>query len=179
VTITLFFLVVGLTAVLWLFSGYGAPTLTCALLSAREQAIVTSFANAFFPPDGPIPLSGAEAEVPRYFDDYLKRSARVQRVLIRLLILYIELEPLIFGPRFSRFSRLSRADQIAALESAGTSSIYFRRVAFISLRALMTMAYLANATVSTAMRMTQAADPFGFGDRLFERTPTNRSEDHP
>jgi hypothetical protein len=168
-----------LAGVARLFMGYAPSHLEGALLSRREQAIVATFADAFFPPNGPIAVSGQEAGVPRYFDDYLKRSAPTQRLLIRLLILYIELEPLLFGPRPSRFSRLTQAERVLALESTSTSSIYFRRVSFISLRALMTMAYLASDDVARAMRMKQSADPFGLGDRVLEVTPTNRSELHP
>lgn len=170
---------VAIAIVVRLRSGYGPPQLTDALMNHREQAIVAAFANAFFPPGGPIPMSGTEAGVTRYFDDYLKRSAPLQRLLIRLLLRYLELEPFVFGPRASRFSKLPHTEQLASLESTGTSSIYFRRVSFISLRALMTMAYLANEEVARAIRMTQSADPFSLGERVFEQFPTNRSKEHP
>lgn len=147
-------------AVLRLFTGYGAARLSPSLLSAREQAIVEAAGNAFFPPGGPIPISGSEAGVVRYFDGYLRRSSRRQVFLMRLLFTFTELSPLVFGARRRRFTRLSRDEQIEHLREAFVSRIYLRRVSFVSLRALMTMAYLANAEVARSMRMVTDANPF-------------------
>ncbi|MBM4377296.1 MAG: hypothetical protein FJ095_19625 [Deltaproteobacteria bacterium] len=165
--------------VAWLFTGYGAPVLREATLGAREQALVAAVADAFFPPGGPIPLSGTQAGLVRYFDGYVGRSEPFPRFMLRLLLIYAELEPLIFGPRHVRFTRLTQDERLAALESAGLSSIYFRRVTFISMRAVMTMGYLANAEVAKAMRMTSEADPFGLGDRVVEDEYPVSPEAHP
>ena len=154
----------------WL-ADYPRAPLAESIMSAREQALIGAVADAFFPPNGPIPVSGREAGVPRYFDGYLRRSGKTQAFLIRLLIAYTELSPLLFGPRRARFSRLAHAEQIAHLDGAFQSSIYFRRVGFISLRAVMTMAYLANDRVAAHMRMKSDIDPFRIGDRVLERTP--------
>ena len=147
-------------AILRLFTGYGPARLTPSLLSRREQAVVEAAGNAFFPPGGPIPISGSEAGVVRYFDGYLRRSSRRQVFLMRLLFAFTELSPLVFGPRRRRFTRLSRADQIEHLRRAFVSRVYLRRVSFVSLRAVMTMAYLANDDVAKSMRMVTDADPF-------------------
>ncbi len=54
-------------------------------------------------------------------------------------------------------------------------SAYFRRLGFISMRALMTMAYLANARVAAHMRMAADTDPFHIGDRVLEQPPPRTS----
>ena len=131
-----------------------------AVLSRREQALVAAVADAFFPPDGPIPVSGQQAGLVRYFDGYLGRSAPRQRFLMRLLMLFTELSPLSFGPVHKPFTKLSHAERLDFLQSASTSRIYFRRVAFVSLRALMTMAYLGNGEVGRHMNMKAYTDPF-------------------
>jgi hypothetical protein len=148
---------------------YPPAPLPGSVMSAREQALVGAVADAFFPPGGPIPISGREADVPRYFDGYLRRSARTQAFLLRLLFAFTELSPLLFGPRRARFTRLTPEEQIAFLDGAFQSSIYFRRVAFISFRAVMTMAYLAHDGVARHMRMTADTDPFQIGARVLER----------
>ena len=147
-------------AILRLFTGYppGQPGPT--RLSRREQAILEAAGNAFCPPGGPIPLSGSEAGVVHYFDAYLGRSSRRQIVLMRLLFAFTELSPLVFGPRHRRFTRLSQDDKIEHLRQASLSRVYLRRVSFVSLRALMTMAYLANDEVARSMRMTTDTNPF-------------------
>jgi hypothetical protein len=142
------------------------PSLT--MLSRREQAILAAVGNAFFPPNGPIPVSGVAAGVVAYFDRYLARSQRMQRVLMRLLFIFIDLSPLTFGPRRRRFTSLDQADRIRLLDGMSKSRIYFRRVSFISIRALMTMAYLSAPEVARAMQMAPNTDPFGIGGRELE-----------
>jgi hypothetical protein len=163
----------------WLFTGYEAPALRDATLGAREQALVAAVADAFFPPGGPIPVSGTEAGLVRYFDGYVRRSEPFPRFMIRLLLVYAELEPLLFGPRHVRFTRLTQEERLAVLESAGLSSIYFRRVTFISMRAVMTMGYLAAPDVARAMRMISDPDPFGLGERVVEDEHPIAPEAHP
>lgn len=136
-----------------------------SMLSRREQSILAAVGNAFFPPDGPIPVCGVDAGVVAYFDRYMQRSGRMQRMLMRLLFAFIDLSPLPFGPRRRRFTSLSQEDRIRLLDGMARSRIYFRRVSFISIRALMTMAYLSNARVAEAMSMAPDVDPFGLGDR--------------
>jgi hypothetical protein len=154
-----------ITAVLggigWLLWGYPRGALRGSILGRREQAFVAAAADAFFPAGGPIPVSGAEAGAVPYFDGYLRRSRRTQRFLMRLLFSFTELGPLVFGQRRRRFSRLSLDERLLFLAQASQSRIYFRRVAFISLRALMTMAYLANDDVARTMGMVADLDPFG------------------
>ncbi len=145
----------------WLLWGYPRGPLRGSILGRREQAFVAAAADAFFPAGGPIPVSGAEAGAVRYFDGYLRRSRRTQRFLMRLLFAFTELGPLVFGLRRRRFSRLTVAERLVFLAEAAQSRIYFRRVAFISLRALMTMAYLANDDVARTMGMVADLDPFG------------------
>lgn len=142
---------------------YPPPILADASLNGREQALVCAVANAFFPPDGPIPLSGCDAGLLEYFDGYVRRSSPTQTFLIRLLLAFTELGPLLFGPSRSRFTQLSHDEQLRFLDTAFTSRIYFRRVAFISLRAVMTMAYLGNDEVAKHMGMTPNTDPYGLG----------------
>ncbi|MSP26287.1 MAG: hypothetical protein EXR75_14255 [Myxococcales bacterium] len=150
---------------------YPPSTVAGSILSGREEALIRAIADAFFPAGGPIPISGTAAGIPAYFNGYLVRSATTQRFMIRLLIAYLELSPLVFGPRRARFTRLSFEERLVGLGESSTSRYYFRRVCFISMRALMTMGYLANSEVARHMRIELCADPFGFGDRVFERDP--------
>ncbi len=132
-------------------------------LTPREQAILSAVADAFFPPAGPIPVSGTQAGIVPYFDRYLERSGMRTQILMRLLFTFTDMSPLVFGPKRRRFTKLDRDEQIAHLQQAFVSRVYFRRVSFVSLRAVMTMAYLANETVAAHMNMRFDADPFGMG----------------
>lgn len=108
-----------------------------------EQAVVAACADTLFPPDGPISVSGTEAGLVGYVGTYVSGMPWARRALIRLLFLFIQLSPWLFGPRRSRFTRLSPADRQRALEEMAASTLYFRRIAFLSMRAIMTMGYFA------------------------------------
>ncbi len=143
-----------------LFAGYPEKRLSESRLSAKEQAIIAACADAFFPPGGPIRLSGTQARLVEYMDRYVERLPEGQRVLVRLLFWFIEHGPWVFGPTHTRFSDLPLADRLAVLETMQKSPIYFRRVAFLSMRTMLTMGYLSHPEVAKAMRMKADTDPF-------------------
>jgi hypothetical protein len=91
----------------------------------------------------------------------LRRSNKRSRFLLHLLFVFMQFGPLLFGPRRRRFTKLDRSQQVRFLHEAFTSRIYFRRVAFVSLRAVMTMAYLSNDAVAKHMGMVAQTNPFG------------------
>jgi hypothetical protein len=140
--------------------GYPPPALESSILSRKEQAVVAACADALFPAGGPIPLSGTEAGLVRYMDGYLRRMPAQSRALARLLWVFTEHGPWIFGPKRRRFTRLLPAERAAVLDDMRTSRIYFRRIAFLSLRTMLTMGYLANGDVATRMGMVSARNPF-------------------
>lgn len=154
-------------AVLWIaraiFGGYPRSALHAVLLTNKEQAIVSACADALFPTGGPIPVSGTEAGLVRYMDGYLGRLPRLPRLLARLLLLSIEHGPWIFGPRPARFTRMKPIERVAVLRAMARSSLYFRRLSFLSLRTMMTMGYLAHPDVARRMHIVPNASPFEDG----------------
>jgi hypothetical protein len=143
-----------------LFLGYPRAVLRGVLLSRKEQAIVSACADALFPPGGPIPVSGTEAGLVGYMDRYLGRLPRVPRLLARLLLFSIEHGPWIFGPRPARFTRLRPVERVAVLRAMARSTLYFRRVSFLSLRTMLTMGYLAHPEVARRMHIVPDPTPF-------------------
>lgn len=143
-----------------LFGGYPEKRVAHGLLSGKEEAIVAACADTFFPPGGPIPLSGSDAKLVEYFERYFARLPEGQRLLVRLLVWFIEHGPWVFGPRRVRFSDLNERDRLVVLERMRTSPIYFRRISFLSMRTILTMGYLAHPEVAKAMRMTANVAPF-------------------
>lgn len=150
-----------------IFLGYPRAALAGSTLNRKEQAIVAACADALFPPGGPIPVSGTEAGLLRYMDTYLVRLPRVPRLLVRLLFLSIEHGPWLFGPRPARFTRLRPVERVAVLRAMARSSMYFRRVSFLSLRTMMTMGYLAHPEVQRRMHIVPDATPFDKGSKVF------------
>jgi hypothetical protein len=143
-----------------LFAGYPERRVPDGLLIAKEQAIVAACADTLFPAGGPIPISGTDAGLVEYMEGYFERLPSQQRVLVRLLLWFIEHGPWIFGPRPVRFTSLPEAERLHVLEAMRTSPIYFRRIAFLSIRTMLTMGYLAHPLVAKSMNMTFDPDPF-------------------
>jgi len=143
-----------------LFAGYPPKLLGDSIMNQHQQALVAACADAFFPPGGPIPVSGTEAGLVAYTDGYLRRLNARGRFLLRLLFVFFELSPFVFGPRLRRFSQLALADRLTLLSQMAKSDIYFRRVAFLSMRTVLTMGYLSNARVAASMCMVMDPAPF-------------------
>lgn len=142
-----------------LFMGYPGARLQGSIFSAKEQAIVAACAETLFPARGPIPLSGTEAGLVAYMDLYVKRLGRTQELLIKLLFWSIEHGPWVFGLK-GRFTSLSHDDRMKMLARMAKSPIYFRRISFLSMRAMLTMGYLAHPEVAKAMGMIARKAPF-------------------
>lgn len=130
-------------------------------VAGESDQTVRAFADALFPPKGPIPISGSEAGAAEFMRKYTAGCQPRQRRLVYLLITVTELGPLVFGPRRKRFSRLTQAERQAFIADGYTSRIYMRRVCVLTMRALLTMAYFANEQVLAHIGMRVDADPFG------------------
>lgn len=141
----------------------GKRALSVRLLDAiagESDQTVLAFADALFPPGGPIPISGSEAGANEFMRKYLAACQPRQRALVRLLIAASELGPLLFGPRRRRFTRLSEDERLVFLAEGYASPIYLRRVCVLTMRALLTMAYFADARVLEHIGMQSHPDPF-------------------
>lgn len=124
----------------------------------REQLVVAACADTMFPPAGPISVSGTEAGLIAYVNGYLKGLPLASRFLVHLLFLFIQLSPLVFGPKHSRFTRLSPHERQMVFQDMSVSTIYFRRVAFLSVRAILTMGYFACTEVEAVIMREQSEE---------------------
>jgi hypothetical protein len=134
-----------------LLVGYPRPPAGVRNLSPREYATIAAAASATFPRGGSVAPSGLDADVAGHADRFLGAQARRSRLLMRLLLVLVEHATLLFPPpgpgRRRRFSALTPRQQVAYLEGWRTSRLFFRRLVFTSLRAIVTMGYLAHPAV--------------------------------
>ncbi len=167
---------------LWrVFGGYPATPEGVAL-SRRELAALDALADASFPPDGAIGRSGSEAGVPRYVDELVALSQPRQRVLMRLLFFLVEHGTLLFPARagwqsLRRFSSLPVHARAAWLEGWRTSALFPRRLAFTSLRAVLTLAYFADPVVQRRLDFAppEIVSPVVRADRLYPHIGASRT----
>lgn len=137
--------------------GYGEPRGEYRRLRRHEAAFLDGAAEAMFPEGGAIPLSGLEADLPRYVDRYFDALPDGKRFQIRLLLLFFE-QATVFFPApgrlgFRRFSALRVEQRLAVLEGWSDSSWFLRRLIFTALRAVLTMGYLGDPVALRHLRL--------------------------
>lgn len=164
-----------------LVGGYARPEEDLRVLAPREAALLRAAAEAFYPPGGPVPPSGAEVGIPAYVDRYLAAQDPPTRRLMRLLFLLVEQATLVFpapGRRgWRRFSSLDVEQRVAVLRGWSESRLFARRLVFTSLRAIVSMAYLNHPRVARLLRLAPYAieTPVVDADLLYP--PIGRSRD--
>lgn len=133
------------------FLGYPARPVGVTTLAARELATVRAAARVIYPDGGANPASGESARVALHTDRFVAAQPASNRLLMRLLFFAVEHATLVFpadGPsRWRRFSSLGGDQQLAYLEDWRQSELPARRLVFMSLRAIVTMGYFADASV--------------------------------
>lgn len=138
--------------------GYPRPPRSIRVLRPREYAAIVAAASATFPRGGAVPPSALDVDVAGQVDRFLAVQARRSRILMRLLFVLIEHATLLFPARgpggWRRFSALTPQQQVGYLDGWRTSRLFFRRLVFTSLRAIVTMGYLGHPTVLASLGLT-------------------------
>ncbi|MBM4371666.1 MAG: GMC family oxidoreductase N-terminal domain-containing protein, partial [Deltaproteobacteria bacterium] len=124
------------------------------VLRPRELVVVRAIGEVLLPAGGPVTPSADAAGVTGYIDGYLAKIPARQRRLLRLLLAVIDWGAILLRPGLRRFTALSILERERYLRGWESSRLYFRRAAFTSLRAVFTMAYLADEEVQRQLGMT-------------------------
>ena len=155
--------------------GYPDPRRQLRGLARGEVAFISSAAEAMYPAGGPIPSSGLDADLPDYLERLMAASRLQTRILLHLLFFLVEHGTLLFptpgrgGMR--RFSAQDVEHRLAALDGWAESTLFFRRVVFTSLRAVLTMGYFAHPPVVRRLGLAPLAieSPICEADLLYPR----------
>jgi hypothetical protein len=155
--------------------GYPVPRRQHRGLARGEVALISSAGEAMYPAGGPIPSSGLDADLPGYLERLMAASRLHTRILLHLLFFLVEHGTLLFptpgrgGMR--RFSSQDIEHRVAALDSWAESRLFFRRVVFTSLRAVLTMGYFAHPPVVRRLGLAPLAidSPICEADLLYPR----------
>ena len=118
-------------------------------LSRFEHAVLVACTEALLPAGGAIQPSGLEARVVPYVEQMVSRVPRMLRLLVRALLLFVEFCPWLRLK--ARLTRLGVPERMRILRGLSESRIYLLRSMFISLRALLTIAYFADEGVCQAL----------------------------
>lgn len=137
---------------------YADPTQS--FLTGREREIISAIADTTFPPAGSIPLSGTEAGVVDYLDDFLSKIPPGQANLLRAAFLFIEIAPLISGKALNIFTNSSEEARKKILDYSN-KYLYIHRALLEGVRVLSTLGYMAHPDVAKKIGCTPNLDPFG------------------
>ena len=155
--------------------GYREPERPLTRLTRGEAAFLAAAAEATFPSGGALPSSGRESRIPAYVDRLLVASHPRARGQMRLLFFLLEHATLFFPAPglsgFRRFSSLTGEQRVAALDGWARSRFWQRRLAFGSLRAILTLGYFAHPPVLIALGLAPFAlrSPICEADLLYPR----------
>ena len=146
-----------------LFWGYPKPAREFQILARRDVAFLDAAADVFFPAGEGMPLSGKEADLPGYADDYLAQLPVSKRRLILALLSLFEQGPLLWPARgvgaFRRFSSLDPEQRVRVMQGWADSRLFLRRMAFSALKAVLILGYLGRS---------ESLESLGFSPWSFE-----------
>ena len=155
--------------------GYPDPRRQHRGLWRGEVAFISSAAEAMYPAGGPIPSSGLDADLPAYLERLMAASCLQTRILLHLLFFLVEHGTLLFPTSgrggMRRFSSQDVECRVVALNGWAESTLFFRRVVFTSLRAVLTMGYFAHPPVVRRLGLAPLAieSPICEADLLYPR----------
>lgn len=147
-------LVLAAAVVARLFAGYPAPEREFKHLSRWSHSFLRTAGESMFPAGGALPPSSEEVDLVGYLDSWLGAIPKQQRLLMNLLFMLLEQAPLVFGPHLSRCSKLSDEQRTAYFEKWDRSGIYFVRAMLVSLRMVLSFAFLDHPKVQEALGMS-------------------------
>lgn len=123
------------------------------------RRVVAACADTLFPPNGRIPVSGTQAGLVRYTYKFLRRLSWLRRWLTLLAFHFIQWSPFVVGPRRACFTLLRPEERLQTLTRLSVSRIPLFRMAYMWMRAIMTMGYLLSPKVEAhVMRRTAPID---------------------
>ena len=120
-------------------------------LERREFAILVALADALFPKENPLGLSGTEVRVPEYVDRMLARMPEDKSAEFRAMLLVFEHGTLAFGLRARRFTELPTRARERYLRRWEEARVYSRRMLAAGLKTLLGIGYFAHPDVQAAM----------------------------
>jgi hypothetical protein len=174
-----------ITAIFWVLAlcygvsrvaiGYPDPRRQYRGLGRGEVALISSAAEAMYPPGGPIPSSGLDADLPDYLERLMAASRLQTRILLHLLFFIVEHGTLLFPTPgrggMARFSSQNVEHRVVALDGWAESTLFIRRLVFTSLRAVLTMGYFAHPPVVRLLGLAplEIESPICEADLLYPR----------
>ena len=138
-------------------------------ITEREKALLTIFADATMPA-GDVPGLPPERQIgaatsfngQKRAIEHISTLPPTQRTLLRLLVIFAELYPVIFGPVHNLTSHLNTVDQQQAMDGWAKKNDNLRHL-LGAMRAIEVMSILSTPEAKRAMGQVESLDPFKLG----------------
>ena len=102
----------------------------------------------------------SNSSIVKYSLNFINKAPFTQRVLLKSLLVAIEFSPFIFSPIKKTLSKLSLSEKISLFEKISKGNLYLGRIAFLSLRTLMTFSLFSIKEVRRKFNMKNNLNPF-------------------
>lgn len=130
-----------------------------AELSPQEKELIAKAADTLFCTGGAFDLSGTEAGIHLYLENYFQNQSPEKRRLLHMMFSFLEVSPLIFGPRRTLLTNLTPSERAEALDFSN-KRLYLHRVALQSLRFLLTLGYMNHPEIQKKIGCQPNQNPF-------------------
>jgi hypothetical protein len=111
------------------------------------RRIAEAFANRIIPPGGDIPYAVADTHCLAFLEKYLSELPAGPGLALKAMLVALDLGPVLFIFRPSRFVNLSAENQDCYLTDWQESHIYWRRMAVVLLKTIFGMGYYSDPKV--------------------------------
>lgn len=120
---------------------------TFSVFSRAEAAVAEALALTFFPRQNPIGISGIEAQVPRYLDNYLLQFSFFFRLGFSIILRVLNWAPVVLLNSCRTLKRMPEDDRERFLTRWRGSGWYLVRLGFHGLKLLFSTAYFNHPEV--------------------------------
>lgn len=111
------------------------------------ENIARAISGTFFPPGGDIGPSGEDVGVSRFLDRYMCEIPRQMSLGLKAFMVILDLMPIFFIYRPSRFCKLSLTERVIYLEKWQKHPIFLFRAAVLALKSICCFCYFADNDV--------------------------------
>ena len=120
-------------------------------LTPRAARTLTAAAEIILPGGGAIPFGHADIDIHGFVNDYLTVVPLDVSRLVRFILFFLEYGAFLFALSPSRFSKMTPARRMAALDGIRTSRLFFLRGFFILLSSVILIPFYRDTRVMDAI----------------------------
>ncbi len=125
--------------------------MTAKYLSERERRTLLAAAECVLPAGGAFPLGHADVDVVAFTNEYLEAVPKEVRILLHVILWFVEYLGFFFALRPSRFSKMPLDKRDRVLDRMRSSRVFFLRGFYILLTTVLMIPFYRDHRVLDAI----------------------------